>query len=108
MRTHEAKTGHAQLDPRSDSAIRDALGDRLRGEAGLDVQHVEIVVADGRVLLNGVAEDDEARRRIEAVARETPGVAGVRNLLRVRAEIHAPHPDVEAWNLDTEPARRRS
>jgi osmotically-inducible protein OsmY len=57
--------------------------ERLEDERRLDLRHVEVIVEDAEVTLNGSVRTKGDKRRIEDVA-DIDGVRHVQNNLRVR------------------------
>ena len=57
--------------------------DRLYLDHELDASHIEALVADGRVTLEGEVDSPRSRRLADDIAHAVPGVAEVHNHLRV-------------------------
>lgn len=85
---------------RSDGAIREDLCERLTRAHDVDPADLEVLVADGEVVLTGTVETRELKRRIEDIALDVFGVREVDNRLRVGLAIRAPRPDVSAEDFD--------
>jgi len=71
----------------SDRVLWAVIVERLEDERRLDLRHVEILVEDAEVTLNGTVRRKEDKRRIEDVA-DIDGVRHVQNNLRVRDHGH--------------------
>lgn len=83
--------GHRTESPRrsgpSDLTLWTVAVERLKGEQGLDLSDVEVVVEAAEVILNGTVHHKADKRRIEEVA-DIDGVRNVQNNLRVRDRGH--------------------
>jgi len=71
----------------SDRVLWAVIVERLEDERGLDLRHVEVIVQDAEVTLNGHVRRRADKRRIEDVA-EIDGVRHVQNNLRVGDRGH--------------------
>ncbi len=69
----------------ADLSIREDVLGRLADDPGIDASDIEIRVADRHVVLEGTVSSEIARQMAEVVAYEAEGVAGVNNVLVVRA-----------------------
>jgi len=67
----------------SDRVLWAVIVERLEDERRLDLRHVEVIVEDAEVTLNGTVRSKADKRRIEDVA-DIEGVRHVQNNLRVR------------------------
>jgi hypothetical protein len=67
----------------SDRVLWAVIVERLEDERRLDLRHVEVIVEDAEVTLNGSVRTKGDKRRIEDVA-DIDGVRHVQNNLRVR------------------------
>jgi len=83
-------------DGMSDDDVRDSVYRRMRADAWLDPDRIEVQVEDGVVTLSGEVDDFLKARYAWDDAWEADGVRGVVNNLTVRAdEPHSePHGDV--------------
>lgn len=70
---------------RDDDELADALMQRLRGFADVDVSGVRIGVRDGHATIDGRVADEAARAAVEARVAEVLGVTGVDNRLVARS-----------------------
>ncbi len=64
---------------RTDGEIASDVRASLLGELNLGASEIEVTVRDGMVELQGSVSNADLRRRVEEVARRTPGVLGVEN-----------------------------
>ena len=71
---HAPQGAAAGAGTEGDMAIRAALLERLSGERWIDLNQVNIVVADAVVQLWGVVENDDQRRALRIAAESVPGV----------------------------------
>lgn len=71
----------------SDRVLWAVISERLDDQRGLDLRHVEVVVEDAEVTLNGMVRRKSDKRRIEDVA-DIDGVRHVQNNLRVHDHGH--------------------
>lgn len=80
----------------ADASIRDDVLSRLADDPGIDASDIEIRVLNRHVVLEGTVSSELARQMAEVVAYEAEGVAGVENVLAVRARRRkdAPPPPV--------------
>jgi BON domain-containing protein len=77
--------------PDADARARAEVVRQLGGEPGLDLRDVDVDVASGEVRIQGSVGSEDARRRIELIARGVPGVNTVRNELEIRTgELEPP------------------
>ena len=67
---------------RSDAQLREEVSDRLMEDRLLDARGIEVAADDGVVTLTGEVPGASDVAHAEMIARETPGVAEVRNQLR--------------------------
>jgi len=70
---------------RTDLEIQADVGERFRRNAFIRSQQINVSVADSIVTLTGIVDSFLEAEQAEAVARFTPGVVDVRNLIFVRA-----------------------
>ncbi len=73
-----------------DAGLAAQVRARLAGDPQLRRQHIEVDAEGGRVTLWGEAARPEDRAAAEQLARRTPGVAGVNNLVKTAAPAGAP------------------
>jgi osmotically-inducible protein OsmY len=83
--THKPSGGNAMASVGIAAAVKAALA----GEPGLVVTRYEIKALEGEVVLLGVVADDQERHRVEAIARSTAGVTGVKDLLVIVEDPYA-------------------
>jgi osmotically-inducible protein OsmY len=69
---------------RSDMRIREDVHDRLLEDPYIDATDVEVAVTNGDVVLSGVVDDRQAKRRAEDILEDIPGIKHLENRLRVR------------------------
>jgi osmotically-inducible protein OsmY len=69
---------------RSDAQLLEDVSDRLMEDRLLDARGVEVSASDGTVTLAGEVPGASDIAHAEMIARRTPGVTEVRNLLTVR------------------------
>lgn len=68
---------------RSDERIREDISDRLYDDPYVDASDIEVKVNDGEVVLEGHAENKQAKRRAEDIAEAVAGVKNIENHLKV-------------------------
>jgi len=68
----------------SPSAVRSAIEGALERHAAHAAKHVQIAIADGKVILSGNVPTWVEREAIEGAVRGTPGVRRVENQVRIR------------------------
>jgi osmotically-inducible protein OsmY len=68
----------------SPQGVRTAIEDALERHAEHAARHVQIAIADGKVILSGEVPSWAERRAVEGAVRGTPGVRQVDSLLRIR------------------------
>ena len=78
---------------RSDERIREDICERLIDRADIDIGDVSVVVAGGRVTLEGSVADRQMKHRIDALCDDSPGVREVDNRIRVSR----PPADAPRW-----------
>src|SRR5688500_13488799 len=76
-------------DPQAEAAMPDAAlttttAAELARDAELDPNKIDVEIAQGRVVLRGLAPDDDAKERAKRIAMAIEGVRGVDNYLKVR------------------------
>lgn len=74
---------------RSDARLCEEVSDRLMQDRLLDARGVEVAADDGAVTLTGEVPGASDVAHAEMLARETPGVSSVRNLLRFQPGLRA-------------------
>jgi osmotically-inducible protein OsmY len=78
---------HAGRGPRryrrTDERIAEDVNERLTTDPDVDATDIEVMVADGRVILTGTVDDRRTKRLAEIDAEEVWGVTDVDNQLRV-------------------------
>ena len=67
--------------PMSDTAITASIKTDFLKDPDLSVLKIDVDTRDGVVVLNGLAENDEARARAERIAQGVKGVREVKNYL---------------------------
>lgn len=83
-RTSGSHKGKGPRDyKRSDDRIREDISDRLYDDPYVDASDIEVKVNDGEVVLEGHAENKQAKRRAEDIAEAVAGVKNVENHLKV-------------------------
>jgi hypothetical protein len=68
---------------RSDKRILDDVNDRLYLDYYIDASGIEVEVDEGTIILNGMVDNLDAKRRAEDIAETVSGVKNVENRLRV-------------------------
>lgn len=68
---------------RSDKRIEEDINERLTHHGGIDATHIEVLVHDGEVTLQGTVDSRRTRRMAEEVVESVSGVADVDNQLLV-------------------------
>jgi hypothetical protein len=81
LRSHAGRgpRGYVRPDPR----IHEDVSDRLYVDHHLDASEIDVVVQDGRVVLEGRVDSPRARRIADDIAHAVPGVCEVHNHLQV-------------------------
>jgi osmotically-inducible protein OsmY len=74
---------------RSDDRIEEDINDRLTDDPYLDASDIEVSVKDRDVILSGLVDRRQDKRRAEDLAELVSGVANVQNNLRVRTREEA-------------------
>lgn len=69
---------------RSDARIREDIHDTLREDPYVDASDIEVNVENGRVVLSGVVEDKNEKRRAEDILEDLSGIKNIENKLRTR------------------------
>lgn len=69
----------------ADGAIEDAVRDALLRDSATTALEIEVMSANGFVVLTGMVDDIEDAENAQAIAAEVPGVREVREELEVRA-----------------------
>lgn len=69
---------------RSDARIQEDVNDALMDDHYVDATHIEVVMKDGEITLEGYVEDRETKRRAEDVVCAVRGVKDCHNHLRIR------------------------
>lgn len=64
--------------------LGEAVASRLTQHGHVDATHVEIVIDNGEVLLEGTVDSETTRRLAEGAVQQVAGVSRVQNLLQVR------------------------
>jgi osmotically-inducible protein OsmY len=79
--------GHRGKGPqgfqRSDERVRELVCEALTDDDDVDATHIEVNVKNAEVMLSGVVEDREMKRRAERCVERVPGVRDVHNQLRI-------------------------
>ncbi|MDT8387540.1 MAG: BON domain-containing protein [Thiogranum sp.] len=91
----EVEERERQYPPRSDIEIREAVEDALLHDPRISTFAFRIKSRNGRVTLQGVVDNVEARKAAERAARHTVGVVAVSNLLKVRPVENVPDEQIE-------------
>jgi len=76
-------------EQRSDTQIAHDAAAAIRADLPVIAEHVQIVVRDGHVTLDGSVEWQWQRQRLESTVRAVNGVAVVNNLLAIRPRVVA-------------------
>ncbi|WP_437595027.1 BON domain-containing protein [Sorangium sp. So ce1000] len=66
--------------------MREDLCDQISDQPDLDASDVEVKVQNGEVILSGTVRERGFKHQIEALAERIPGVADVRNEIRLYRE----------------------
>ena len=74
---------------RSDTQIAHEAAEAIRADLPVLAEHVQIVVREGHVTLDGIVEWQWQRQRLESTVRAINGVAVVNNLLEIRPRVVA-------------------
>lgn len=69
---------------RSDFRILEDISDQLFEDPYIDASGIEITVQDGEVILNGLVDDRNVKRRVEDIAESVSGVKHLENRLHTR------------------------
>jgi osmotically-inducible protein OsmY len=69
---------------RSDARIREDVHDRLMEDPYVDATDIEVTVENGEVILSGVVDDRQTKRRAEEIIEDISGVKHLENRLRAR------------------------
>lgn len=69
---------------RTDARIHEDINDALYEDRYVDASDIEVVVENGEVILTGLVDDRQAKRRAEDIAESVSGVKQLENRLRVR------------------------
>lgn len=85
VRSNLKRTSHAS---RPDEYIRDAIKDVLFYDPRVNSHELNVTVEGGSVTLTGVVDNLKAKKAAAEGARHTIGVWHVRNLIKVRPQIH--------------------
>jgi osmotically-inducible protein OsmY len=72
-----------RVAPHSDARLAEAVRARLSDDAYIDARHVTLQCLHGIIILNGTVSSSTARRRIEKMIRNCPGVEHIKNRLAV-------------------------
>jgi hypothetical protein len=70
---------------RPDDSVREDICERLMHHGEIDATDVEVIVANGEVLLTGEVDSRATKRAIEDLAYRVSGVLDVNNLLKIGA-----------------------
>ena len=68
---------------RSDERILEDVNEALQDCGALDASEIEVSCTNGEVVLKGSVQDRRAKRIADEIAEEQPGVADVRNEIRI-------------------------
>jgi osmotically-inducible protein OsmY len=86
------RANHAGRGPRryrrTDERIAEDVNERLMLDPDVDATDIEVLVADGRVILTGTVDDRRTKRLAEIDAEEVWGVTDVDNQLHVTRGDH--------------------
>jgi osmotically-inducible protein OsmY len=69
---------------RSDVRIGEEIHDLLLNDSYVDASDVEVSVENGEVILTGMVEDRNSKRRVEDIIHAVAGVTQVENRLRAK------------------------
>jgi hypothetical protein len=75
---------------RPDVRIHEDVCDRLTDDPTIDASDVEVKVTNGEVILTGIVDSRDEKRRVEDRVDAVSGVRDVQNLLRVDDRAGAP------------------
>ena len=70
----------------SDDTITKDIQSKVATDPATKDSQVNVVAKDGKVTLSGAVSDPTAQQKVEQIAREEPGVAGVENQTTVGSE----------------------
>ena len=70
----------------SDDTIAKDIQNKVATDPATKDSQVNVVAKDGKVTLSGAVSDPTAQQKVEQIAREEPGVAGVENQTTVGSE----------------------
>jgi hypothetical protein len=76
----------------SDDTMAKDIQNKVAADSDTKDSHVDVVVQDGKVTLSGKASTPTSQRKIEQIAREEPGIAGVDDQTTIESEAVAPAP----------------
>ena len=90
----------------SDDTIAKDIQNKVATDPATKDSQVNVVAKDGKVTLSGAVSDPTAQQKVEQIAREEPGVAGVENQTTVGSEpamaAAPPPPEVLATTVKPE------
>ena len=76
----------------SDDTMAKDIQNKVAADSDTKDSHVDVVVKESKVTLSGKASTPTSQRKIEQIAREEPGIAGVDDQTTVESEAVAPPP----------------
>jgi hypothetical protein len=79
----------------SDDTIAKDVQNKVASDSETKDSQVNVVAKDGKVTLSGKVSTPAAQQRVEQIAREEPGVAGVDDQTTIESEAAVPPPLVE-------------
>jgi hyperosmotically inducible protein len=77
--------GHGIVGYSSDTAVTSKVKAKMAGNTGLNSFHIHVTTDNGIVTLTGTVDSEATRESAGRVARNTGGVKGVKNDLKVKS-----------------------
>ena len=74
----------------SDDAIKKDIQDKVAADPDTKDSNVSVASKDGKVTLTGTAKNPAAQQKLEQIAKQEPGIAGVENQTTVQPPIEVP------------------
>jgi hypothetical protein len=74
----------------SDDTIQKDIQDKMSADPDMKDSNVSVASKDGKVTLTGTAKNPAAQKKVEQIAKQEPGIAGVENQTTVRPPIVLP------------------
>jgi len=74
----------------SDDAIKKDIQDKVAADPDTKDSNVTVASKDGKVTLTGTAKNPAAQQKLEQIAKQEPGIAGVENQTTVQPPIGVP------------------